>query len=52
MPILDKLPLKRFNRLSYNSEISEPLVASFLFNLLDNYISYIISFKTININIL
>ncbi len=34
---LDKFALKAFNRLSHDREISGPLVASYLLNLLDHY---------------
>lgn len=36
-PNLDKILLKAFNRLSYNCEVSRPLVARFLLNLLHHY---------------
>ena len=37
IPMLDKFTLKAINWLSYNHEVSGPLVASYLLDLLDHY---------------
>lgn len=46
--ILDKFAIKAFYRWSYDREINKPLVASYLFNLLNHYFSKAIV-KIINI---
>ena len=51
IPTRDKFALKAFNWLSYNQEISGPLVASYLLNLLDHYFRKE-NVKTINIALL
>ncbi len=48
IPSLDKFTLKVFNQLSPDREISRPLVASYLLDLLDHY-SPKVNMKTINI---
>ena len=50
-PILDKFALKAFNQLSYNWEISRPLIASYLLNLSNHYSPKVIV-KIINIALL
>lgn len=48
---LDEFALKVFNQLSYDWEISKPLIASYLINLSDYYFPKI-NVKTINITLL
>lgn len=50
-PMLDKFALKAFNQLSYDHEVSGPLVASYLLDLPNHYSSQVIV-KSININLL
>lgn len=50
-PNLDKFLLKTFNRLSHNYEVSGPLVAGFLSDLLDHYTPDA-SIKSINFSVL